>query len=192
MPQLSSFPIVAGAIAVVVVIGILILLALFRRPKPVKNEEVLPTLDLDSLKEGEIPSVPRLEIYHIPVQLAAIVIAPAGRNRELPDLHETVALIDHLAPGFGEVFTQHEPKVVFWPAQLSTEGFIRSFFRHVPLPGSKGRGTPWCSLAGRIETTEETLLVGLVCRAANANSLSQIFIDRASKWLDVVRIRDGE
>jgi len=192
MLQPSSISIVAVAIAVAVVIGILILLALFRRPKPVVDEVALPTLDLDSLKEAEIPSAPRLEIYHIPVQLAAIVIAPAGRNRELPDLHETVALIDHLAPGFGEVFTQHDPKIVLWPAQLSTEGFIRSFFRHVPLPGSKGRGTPWCSLAGRIETTEETLLVGLVCRAANANSLSQIFIDRPSKWLDVVRIRDVE
>ena len=44
----------------------------------------------------------------------------------------------------------------------------------------------------RIETTEETLLVGLVCRAANVNSLSQILIDRPSKWLDIVRIRDGE
>lgn len=182
----------ASAVVVIAIIVGLIAVVVLRRPKPVVEETVLPTLDLNSLPDRSPPKQPRLEIYHIPVHLAAVVLAPAGRNRELPSLDEAIPSIDNLTPGFSRVFTAHDPEVVFWPAQLSSEGFVRSFFRHVPLPGSKGRGTPWCSLAGRIETDQESLLIGLVCRAADANSLSQILVDRPSKWLDVVRVREGD
>jgi hypothetical protein len=104
----------------------------------------------------------------------------------MADLREA---LDGLSPGLGDAFQSHQPQVTTWPSQLSTEGFIRSFFRHVPLPGNDGKGSQWCSLAGRIETEDESLLVGLVCRAERSNSLGQILVERPSKWLDIVRIR---
>ena len=43
------------------------------------------TLDLAALGEGGPPAGPPvLELYNLPVRLAAIVLAPAGRVRELP------------------------------------------------------------------------------------------------------------
>ncbi len=178
-----------GAVAILlIVVGIVLL----KRPQPLPSEPSLPTLDLDTLETGPIPSQPRLEIYHIPMELAAVIVAPAGRGGELPEIEQFPTLFDNLTPGLGSVFDQHQPHLLRWPSQLSSEGFARSFFRHVPLPGSKGRGTPWCSLAGRIESDQESLLIGLLCRANSNNSLAQIFIERPSKWLDIVRVRESD
>ena len=126
------------------------------------------------------------------MQLAAVIVAPAGRSSELPEMDQFSELFDNLTPGLGNVFEQHHPQLLLWPSQLSSEGFVRSFFRHVPLPGTKGRGTVWCSLAGRIELDNESVLVGLLCRANSNNSLAQILIERPSKWLDIVRVRESD
>jgi hypothetical protein len=122
------------------------------------------------------------------MHLAAVVAAPAGRGGVLPPAADLAEALEQLAPGLGEVYRQHRPQLVAWPAQLSTEGFVRSFFRHIALPGHAGKGTVWCSLAGRVEGLEQSLLVGLVCRAAKPNSLGQILVERPSKWLDIVRV----
>lgn len=178
-----------GGAAVLTLALIVVGIVLMRRPKAVQQEPTLPSLDLDSLPTGEIPTEPRVEIYNIRMQWAAVVVAPAGRASELPELEQLTILFDDLSPGMSAAFIQHRPKLVLWPPQLSSEGFVRSFFRHVALPGNKGRGTPWCSLAGRVESSSDSVLVGIVCRSASANSLGQILVERPSKWLDILRIR---
>lgn len=181
-----------SVVAIAVLVGIVVGILLLNRPKPAPPEPTLPTLDVNTLPVGEIPTQTRLEIYNIPMRLAALVVAPAGRGSELPEPDRLADLLDNLSPGLKNAFHQHQPKLLPWPSQLSSEGFVRAFFRHVPLPGDKGRGTPWCSLAGRIESKDDSVLVGLLCRGASSNSLGQIPIERPSKWLDVVRVRESD
>ena len=129
----------------------------------------------------------RLEIYNVPVRLSAIVVASAGRDTKLPT--DIPKLLDQVCPGLGTVCEKDKPSIVRWPAQLSTQGFARAFFMNAPLPGDQGRGTPWCSVAGRLEQRDVSVLVGLILHAASPNSLSQIVIERVTQWLDVLRVR---
>jgi hypothetical protein len=123
------------------------------------------------------------------MRLAALVIAPTGRGSEPPDEDRLPAIIDHLVPGLGAVLQAHRPTVRVWPAQLSTQGFANTFFANVPLPGDKGKATPWCALAGRFEADGQKFLAGLVLRAAANNNLSQLIVQRESQWIDLVRVR---
>jgi hypothetical protein len=181
--------IIGGVVVLVLLLAVVIAVVMWTGRAAPALEEPSLSLDVGTLVERDLAGLTRLEIYNLPMQLAAVIVAPAGRGATLPD-HDVVGeTLDGLSPGLGDAFKSHAPELVTWPSQLSTEGFIRSFFRHVPLPGNAGKGSEWCSLAGRIETQDESLLVGLVCRAERANSLGQILVERPSKWLDIVRIR---
>jgi hypothetical protein len=97
--------------------------------------------------------------------------------------------MEQLVPGMSSVLAHHQPLICRWPAQLSSTGFAQSFFNHVALPGARGRGTPWCSLAGKLAVGDRVFLVGLVFCAATSNSLSQMTVEHEGQWLDVLRIR---
>jgi hypothetical protein len=162
-----------------------------RRRKSVEAKPLNLTLDVTTLGEAGPPADgPKLLLYHVPMRLAAIVIAPTGRGSTLPPLAHTAAVAEQIVPGLGEVFEAHRPRVLRWPAQLSTQGFGNTFFGLVRLPGNQGRGTPWCAVAGRCEAEGKKLLVGLVLRAASDNSLSQISVERESQWLDILRVKE--
>lgn len=180
---------IGGVVILVLLLAAAIAIVVLRGRAAPPAEELPPSLDVATLVQRDLAELTRLEIYNLPMQLAAVIVAPAGRGADLPDLNTLGEALDGLSPGLADVFTSHAPTVITWPAQLSTEGFIRSFFRHVALPGNDGKGSQWCSLAGRVETQDESLLVGLVCRADRPNSLGQILVERSTKWLDIVRVR---
>jgi len=169
---------------------IVVLLILRRSTRRVEPPPVDLTIDIRRFPAGGPPEHgPQLQIYGTPVRLTAIVLAPAGRNSSLPAQDRLPQLLEALLPGLSEVFAVHEPELRCWPSQLSTQGFTHSFFNFVPLPGDRGKGSPWCCVAGRFETGSQQLLAGLVCCAASPNSLSQIVVQHEGQWMDVVRVK---
>jgi len=140
---------------------------------------------------GPPPQGPRLEFYGTQVRLAVVVVAPAGRQGELPPAGILPTLMDRLVPGLPHVVASHRPMICRWPAQLSTQGFAQSFFNHVALPGDRGKGTPWCSIAGKLQVGDRLFLIGLVCCANQPSGLSQFVVQHEGQWLDILRIRDA-
>jgi hypothetical protein len=162
-----------------------------RKSRDVDKSPVLCDIRVADLPcEGpSIPS-PRLEFYGTPVRLAVVVLAPVGRQGQLPPEGLLASLWEALVPGIGKILELHRPFVVLWPAQLSSQGFTQLFFHHLALPGDRGRGTPWCSVAGKFDWMHRQYLVGMVCCAASSNGLGQATVQHQGLWLDVLRVRD--
>jgi hypothetical protein len=193
LAQLDELPaeyIIAGA----VVIGLLLLFVLlrfFRRRRRIALPPPIDlTIDLAELGDAGPPAGDlSLELYNLPVRLAAIVIAPAGRGAQLPAGTPPAALTEEIVPGLSEVAEAHQTRIYEWPAQLSTQGFSHTLFSNIRLPGDRGKGSPWSVLAGRVEAGQQSFLAGMVVQATAANSLGQFVIDRPGQWLDLLRVR---
>lgn len=180
----------AAAVVVVIVIFAVIIAVLRSRGRKPEPASLDLRINLADLPCGGPPEEgPRLEIYGTPVRLAALVLAPAGRNNQLPPADKLSETIEDLLPRLMAIITSHRPRLLRWPFQLSTQGFAHSFFNNVPLPGDRGKGTPWCCVAGRFESGDQQLLAGLVCTGAKPNSLSQITVAHVGQWMDVIRVR---
>lgn len=188
---LNSTWLIAGGLAASVVV-VLVLWRWLRwwrmAPERAKPE---PFIDIESLEVSGPPAEgPRLEFYGMPVRLALVVVAPGGRGGELPPPDMLPGLMERLVPGMSQVIAEHQPMIRRWSEQLSSHGFAHAFFNQVPLPGARGKGTPWCSIAGKITIGERFFLVGLVCRARGTNALSQVVVQHEGQWLDILRIRN--
>jgi len=185
---------VVAAVMLVILIAVVWTLIRFVRRRRKVWGTTEPDLFLDVGKldaAGPSPSGARLEFYGTPVRLAVIVLAPAGRQGELPPEAALPKLLDRLIPGLSHVVAQHRPLMARWPVQLSTQGFAQAFFNHVALPGDRGKGTPWCSIAGKLQIGDRLFLFGFVCCASQANGLSQFVVQHEGQWLDILRIRDA-
>ncbi len=180
-----------AAAAVVIVVALLLVRWLRTSRKVRRQPESDLFVDVGQLDAAGPPQQgPRLEFYGTPVRLAVVVVAPAGRHGELPPAGVLPSLMDRLVPGLPNVVAVHRPMICRWPAQLSTQGFAQSFFNQVALPGDRGKGTPWCSIAGKLQVGDRLFLVGLVCCANQSNGLSQVVVQYEGQWLDILRIRD--
>lgn len=182
--------IVLGGITLLMIAGLALRIWRRRRATRVQPEPDL-FIDVAKLALAAVPAGgPRAEVYGTPVQLAVVVVAPAGRKGELPPADLLPNVLERLVPGLPQVIASHRPQLHRWPPQLSTHGFAQRFFSQVMLPGDHGKGTPWCSLAGKLQLGNRLFLVGLVCRSAQPNGLGHITIQHEAQWLDVLRIRD--
>jgi hypothetical protein len=176
------------------IIAVLALIVFWRLIAGRKRKPPLPqpqlTIDVASLaSEGPPAGPPILEHFNVPVRLAAVVLAPAGRNRDLPSVDQLPQLIDHIVPGLEQVVASHRPLIRCWPAQLSTEGFANRFFAEVRLPGQGGKGSPWCSIAGRFKVGQMPLMAGLVMRAETSNNFGQSIAQQEHQWLNILRVK---
>jgi len=183
---------VVAAIAAVVALWIVWRLVRRRRGR-LPRAEVDLTIDVASLGTAGPPrGAPVLEHYNVPMRLAAIVVAPAGRDRRLPPWGELGVVFEAIVPGLAQVVMTHHTLVRCWPQQLSITGFGHSFFRHARLPGDGGKGTHWCSAAGVAKLQGQPVMAGLVMRSELPNSLGQVIIEHETKWLDVLRVKPAE
>jgi hypothetical protein len=176
------------------VLGLLIVAFIIQHLRRRHGPPPLPPVDLrvniESLGDhAPPPGSPSLELYNLPVRLAAVVLAPTGRGSQLPAGMDTRALVDNIVPGLAQILELHKPLVRQWPAQLSTQGFSHTLFANLHLPGDHGKGTPWSVIAGRFEVGGQNILAGLVLCAAGPNSLGQFVIDRPGGWLDLLRVK---
>lgn len=128
-------------------------------------------------------------VYHVPVRLAVVVIAPLGRESDPPTHSEVPKLLDRIVPGLASALSHDQTIVKIWPRQLSATGFAPYLLRHVRLPGDKGRSSPWCLLAGRTTFGDAAYAIGLALGAAAPNNLGLIAVESEHQWLDVVRMR---
>ncbi len=142
--------------------------------------------DIDNV--SPVPAAPKIDVYHIPVRVVLLVVAPLGRGHRLPDEDKLPKFLDELMPGLMNVMQVHQTEIRHWQSQLSSSGFTNMFFSQVPLPGEHGKGTPWCAVAGRVESPAGNFAIGFVGRADEDNGLTQIEIPQQTGWLDVVRI----
>ncbi|MCR4414748.1 MAG: hypothetical protein NUV77_20215, partial [Thermoguttaceae bacterium] len=132
-----------GAVVAAMVITIVVVRRLLRsRAGRVARQE--PSLEIDVLSlpaVGPPASGPALYYYNVPVRLAAIVLAPAGRVRELPPINQLNEVFEAIVPGLTAIIASHRPVYRRWPAQVSARGFAHMFFSKVRLPGQGGKGT---------------------------------------------------
>jgi hypothetical protein len=159
--------------------------------RPPRTVVVDPSLVIDTstlpLPHGD--GAMRVAVYHVPMRLAVVVVAPLGRDAAPPSSDSVLQILDAAVPGLGAVAATDELLVRIWPRQLSATGFAHSLARHVPLPGDKGKGSPWCLVAGRVSLGRQSFAIGLALAAAAPNNLSLVAIESEHQWLDVLRIR---
>ena len=154
-------PILVALAAFLAVVGIIVIagLVLLRRPP---TPESAPQNDLrinvDELNSaGPSNQTPLLECYGTPVRLAALVLAPVGRGGSIPETERLLLVVDQIVPGLLDIISEQQPLVRFWPSQLSSQGFVHSFFHQAALPGDRGKGTAWCSVAGKFSATASSI-----------------------------------
>lgn len=185
----SALSYIAIAAAVILVLWIVWRLIRSRRRPSVM---LLPdlTISIDELGVSGPPAgMPTLELYNLPVRLAAVVLAPVGRVGELPSENATSALLEAVIPGLDKIAASHRPLVRRWPGQVSARGFAHLFFANVKLPGEGGKGTPWASVAGVFKQKGKPVMAALVLRAESPNSLGQTIIEKEHEWLGCLRVR---
>jgi hypothetical protein len=181
----------AGACVAVLCLVLFVWRRLRRSRQPRRGPADELAVDVGELNHSGPPADgPRLEFYGTPVRLAVVVVAPGGRGGELPPPDVLPGLMERLVPGMTHTIARHKPLICRWPVQLSSLGFAQAFFNQVALPGSRGKGTPWASLAGKLTIGDRSFLVGLVCCADKANALSQVVVEHEGQWLDILRIHD--
>ena len=187
------FALLAIGTAIALCLGTMLFLIfrLFRKrssPAPDQRDEL--AIDVAALPASSPPKDgPQLEFYGTPVRLAVMVLAPVGRGGETPAPAELADTLENLLPGLQEIIGRHQPQVIIWPNQLSSQGFLQAFFNLAALPGDRGKGTPWCSAAGKFEGGGQQYLAGLICCSAGPNSLGEITVDKPGQWLSVLRVR---
>ena len=190
-----NFEVTIAVIALVILFAVAtstLLWRLRRRRQPPAEEHPELVIDIGNLSDAGPPKdSAQLEIYNLPVRLAVMVLAPVGRGGQLPPADQLPDLVDQIVPGMMSVLEGHQPEFRRWPPQLSSQGFMRSFFSHLRLPGDRGRGTVWCSIVGKFTAQETQLLAGLVCCAERPNSVTELVVERDAQWLDILRIRES-
>jgi hypothetical protein len=155
-------------------------------PKPPDRSINVATFDAS----GAAADQPQLEYYGCPVRLAVLIVAPVGRAGSIPEKELLPELFEQFVPQFLQVVAAHQPQLQFWPAQISVAGFTNSFFGKIALPGDRGKGTPWCALAGRFTAMGGHYLAGIVCCGDNASGLGQLVIEQEGQWRDVLRVKN--
>jgi hypothetical protein len=170
-----------------------VLLAAWRVLRPKRKLPLqVPDLTIDVMAlptESPPADAPKLSYYGVSVRLAALVLAPAGRVRELPPLNHLGDVIDAIFPGLAQVVAAHRTLVRRWPMQVSVKGFTHQFFTHAKLPGQGGKGTPWSEAAGVFKIEGQPLMAGLVFLAAAPTTIGQMIIEREAQWFDILRIQ---
>jgi len=186
-----SSPVACAVLAVIILVLAVIVwkLILGRREKPDEPSAAL-RIDVMALgNEGPPSEGPTLEFYGVPVRLAAIVIAPAGRVRDLPPPEDMGDILEAIVPGLARVVSTHRPVAKRWPPQFSSKGFAHMFFQYVRLPGDGGKGTPWCSAAGIFKIEGQPMMAGMVFRTQSTSSHGLAIIDAEEKWLGTLIVR---
>ena len=187
----------SGDVIKYAVIGLAVLLLLYivyrvltRRKKEPVQRAADQGVDIASLgSDGPPAGAAGLEFYNLPVRLAAVVLAPAGRVRDLPPPGGLDGLFDAIVPELSKVVATHKPLIRRWSPQLSVKGFSLVVFQRCPLPGDRGKGTPWSTMAGVFEMEGQPVMAALILRSVSDNSHGQRIIEAPHEWLDGLRVK---
>jgi hypothetical protein len=146
-------------------------------------------LDID-LNQCPLPTRPpgerQLTVYHQPMRLRLIVLAPVGREGDI-DATAVEKLLDRVVPGLGTAAQVDRPCVRVWPGQVSQHGFAAAFHRHTPKAAGRGEPSRWVLLAGRAQAGRQPLMIGLGLWADEPISIDRVTLE-PHQWLDVLRL----
>jgi len=201
-PGVRDFLDAGGWWLVLGVLGLVILLVLwaildrawrFFRRKPARPEDAERELEEDLASYPPPPQPPgrqALTVYHIPVRLRLVVLAPAGTETSV-DMKEVPRLLDQVVPGLSTIAGHDQAQIRLWPAQLSQQGFAITFQRRVERPEQEGQPSHWALVAGRAHVGKQSILLGLALWTDQPTTLDQVVLE-PYQWLDVVRIKSAE
>ena len=131
--------------AVVAIVVLVILYAVTRLLKKKPAVHSAENLQIDVMALGQ-PGPARgragAQVVRCPVRLALVVMAPAGRVRELPPLNRMEDAYEALLPGLAQVVAAHRPVIRRWPPQVSSNGFAHVFLQMRVCPGREARAHP--------------------------------------------------
>jgi hypothetical protein len=182
---------ISWAIAAAGVLFVLFLLprwfARRRRKKRARSVASAPIHLAELGSTGPSDTGPQLSYLGVPVHLALLVIAPAGREGQRVADSQVGDVLDRAVPGLGKLMRLQPPVIRHWPGQLSSDGFGRAFFRECGLP-HEGLGTPWSNVVGPIQTGDQRFFVGLLLRSSRANNLKQLSIAKETQWTEALRV----
>tara|TARA_B100000945_G_scaffold316626_1_gene317901 strand:+ start:1523 stop:2101 length:579 start_codon:yes stop_codon:yes gene_type:complete len=182
---------VGAGVLLTCLISLVIFISGRNKKQTTDEQQVNLTIAIEKLPLLPVINEPvRMEIYGSPVRIRALVISPIGRGQSLPEKEHLGNILNHFIPDFMRILELHQPIFRKWPEQLSSNGFIQSFFNNLAIP-NKGQGTVWCSIAGKIEVLGSGYLIGMVCNTATPNSLSQITVQHPGQWLDILRVHQA-
>jgi hypothetical protein len=131
----------------------------------------------------------RLTVYHLPVRLRLVVVAPAGTETHV-DMENVNQVLDQVVPGLAAIAANDQPRIRTWPPQLSQQGFTFSFQRHTRRPEPEGQPSSWLLVAGRAQVGRQSVLLGLALWMEKPSTMSNVVLE-PHQWLDVVRIKTG-
>ena len=126
-------------------------------------------------------------VYHIPVRLRLVVVAPVGKGMNI-DPTAVEAMLDQIVPGLGQVTRDDKPRVVVWPAQISHHGFGATFQRTTHKPEAEGEPSHWIVIAGRAQVGKNPFALGLALWSDQPNTVGRLNLEMP-QWLDVIRLR---
>jgi len=136
------------------------------------------------------PGERRLTVYHLPVRLRLVIVAPAGTEADV-DATAIEKLLDRIVPGLKAVAVHDRPRIRVWPSQLSHHGFSSAFHRCTQKPEADDQPSRWVLVAGRALLGRQSLLVGLGLWADEPNTIGRVTLDQ-HQWLDVLRVKATE
>ena len=136
------------------------------------------------------PGDQALFLYHVPVRLRLVVLAPPGKDAAV-DALAVEKMLDALLPGLGAVAVNDRPRIKVWPSQLSRQGFTVAFHRCTIKSDAEGEPSRWVLVAGRAMVGRQPVLVGLGLWATQPHNLGRMTLE-PHQWLDVLRLRSGE
>ncbi|MGO8752876.1 MAG: hypothetical protein ACLQNE_43590 [Thermoguttaceae bacterium] len=190
MGSLSGDLLKYAIFAIVVLVILYAVTRFLKKKKPVTGSAENLQIDVLALgTQGPPADGPVLEFCNVPVRLALVVLAPAGRVRELPPLNRMEDAYEALLPGLAQVVAAHRPMIRRWPPQVSSNGFAHLFFQHARLPGQGGKGTPWSSAAGVFKIDGQPMMAGMVFRCERPSNRGQQIMDSEEKWLGILRVK---
>jgi hypothetical protein len=161
-----------------------------RRPAPIDSDrDFTEELIHCPMPEGH-PGDRRLTVYHLPVRIRLVVVAPMGRESDL-DATAVEHLLDQVVSGLSDVARRDRPKIRVWPPQLSHTGFATAFHRRMHKPEPDNFASRWVLVAGRAQMGRQPLLVGFAFWSDEANMVGRLTLE-PHQWLDVLRLRKME
>ncbi|MFL5242145.1 MAG: hypothetical protein ACJ8FY_08555 [Gemmataceae bacterium] len=133
------------------------------------------------------PQERQLTVYHLPVRMRLVVVAPVGREADF-DAMAVENLLDKVIPGLGDIARWDRPRIRVWPAQYSTQGFAIAFQRRLHKPDPEGKPSRWILVAGRALIGRVPVMIGLALWAEKANMIGKVNLE-PHQWLDVLRLQ---
>jgi hypothetical protein len=189
--------VVLGVVALVVLLLLWALLdrlirALFGRrfTMPEESDREFQENLADYPPLSQVPGERLLTLYHLPVRLRLVVVAPLGTETRV-DGNAIPQLLDRILPGLGALAVLEQARIRVWPAQLSHQGFTAAFHRRTRRPEPYDQPSHWVLASGRANAGGQAVLVGVGLWSDEPTTIGRVSLEMY-QWLDVLRIKHLE